>query len=134
MDFQAMLANLFNPGGPMDLSTGKTAAPTGGDMMKGLGKGVGLANIIADTIGGVPTYKAPPPKPQNDLASLLKGMGMQQQQPQQSPMEQLLQRLFGMKPTNPVAPNMGPINPMSGGGTQIPLNTGGPQGGTGGLY
>lgn len=123
MDF---LAKLFNPGGPMDLSTGKTAAPGAKDIMGGIGKGVGIANILADAIGGMPTYQAPP-QPKNDLASLLKQLNLGQPQ-QQSPGDALMQRLFGLKPTNPVSPAMPPIQ------VNRQLPSAGIQGGTGGLY
>lgn len=120
------LSKLFNPSGPMDLSTGKTAAPSGKDIMSGVGKGVGLANILADVIGGgTPTYQ--PPAPKNDLQSLLKQLNLGQAQ-QPSPGEALMQRLFGMKPNNQVAPSMPPIQ------VNRQLPPGGIQGGTGGLY
>ena len=124
MDF---LAKLFNPGGPMDLATGQRAAPSGTQMLQGLGKGAEALSIGADAIGGTPHQQRPMGGGLDAILQQLK-QRQQPQQPQQSPMEQLLQRLFGMKPTNPVSPSMGPT------GTQIPLNTNGPRGGTGGLY
>ena len=128
MDFTELLSKVFNPGGPMDLSTGKTAAPTGMDVTKGigqgLGKGFGIANIIADAIGGVPTYQAPAPK--NDLEELLKRLGPQRQTA--SPLEDMLSKLFGMKPTNSAMPAMKPMS------TQIPTGASQIGRGTGGLY
>ncbi|MGE0853856.1 MAG: hypothetical protein AB7O44_30310 [Hyphomicrobiaceae bacterium] len=122
------LNKLFNPGGPMDLSTGKAAAPTGRDIMGGVTKGMGLANILADTIGGTPQSQSQPMT--GDLDSILAALRKRQGggTPAAPPLEQLMQKIFGITPINPAVPVVGNRSP------QLPTSADQIGMGTGGLY